>query len=99
MILQYFSLLHMLLTTSYTGIHDLVLESTISQSRSELYKSPSLLYADVIEPVSTPRSIDRFKVDKIQAEMKNGVLKVTVPKLKYEERKNSDSLYLFSDSL
>ncbi|CAM0956159.1 unnamed protein product [Alopecurus aequalis] len=31
---------------------------------------------------------DAFKMDKIKAEMKNGVLRVTVPKLKKEERKD-----------
>ncbi|KAF9621816.1 hypothetical protein IFM89_028254 [Coptis chinensis] len=32
----------------------------LNGGRFELYKSPSLLYADVIEPVSTPRSIGEF---------------------------------------
>uniref|UniRef100_A0ACD5UQA5 Uncharacterized protein n=1 Tax=Avena sativa TaxID=4498 RepID=A0ACD5UQA5_AVESA len=31
---------------------------------------------------------DAYKMDKIKAEMKNGVLRVTLPKLKKEERKN-----------
>jgi HSP20 family protein len=31
---------------------------------------------------------DAYKMDKIKAEMKNGVLRVTVPKLKKEERKD-----------
>ena len=33
-------------------------------------------------------SADAFKMDKIKAEMKNGVLRVTVPKVKDEERKD-----------
>uniref|UniRef100_A0ACD5U4T6 Uncharacterized protein n=1 Tax=Avena sativa TaxID=4498 RepID=A0ACD5U4T6_AVESA len=31
---------------------------------------------------------DAYKMDKIKAEMKNGVLRVTLPKLKKEERKD-----------
>ncbi|TVU12038.1 hypothetical protein EJB05_45659 [Eragrostis curvula] len=31
---------------------------------------------------------DTFKMDQVRAEMKNGLLKITVPKVKYEERKD-----------
>lgn len=47
--------------------------------------------ADASPPRYTRRielPADAFKMDKIKAEMKNGVLRVAVPKLKEEERKD-----------
>jgi HSP20 family protein len=47
--------------------------------------------ADVAVPRYSRRiavPADAYKMDKIKAEMKNGVLRVTVPKLKKEERKD-----------
>jgi HSP20 family protein len=47
-----------------------------------------LRYSRRIELPANAYKMDKIKMDKIKAEMKNGVLRVTVPKLKKEERKD-----------